>query len=670
MNFSLDSLNKEQQEAVTTVNEPLLLLAGAGSGKTRVITHRIAYLILEKQIFPYRILALTFTNKAAKEMKDRVISLLNKQGRNVQVSTFHSLCVLILRKYIDLLGYGKDFIIFDTNTQQETFKRVIQESEFDEAMINDKALFYVMMQAKTNGQTPNDFLSQTNNPEKYELGTLYKAYQETMKACNAIDFEDILQLTYTLFQKFPQQVDILKDKYHYIMVDEYQDTNRIQYQLVKILSEKHNRLCVVGDDDQSIYGWRGADIRNILDFQKDFPTAKVIRLEQNYRSTSVILNAANQVITNNQNRMEKSLWTSKTEGEPIQWVNELNQNDEMEEVVTNMQLFKAKYNKKWSDFAFLYRSHYHSRAIEETLRYQNIPYQMIGSLKFFDRKEIRSCLAYLYFLHNPHDDTHFLRVINFPKRGVGGRSIEKISQARIGTNQSLFTTLEEEATLQSLSPTARNSCQSFIETIRYYHTALETKNFAEVFSDLFEYINLRSEIEKEEKNQDVREQRVNNYYEFLNTLDLYAKKETQNTLADFLEYIALFTDTDELDSKSDRISLMTVHAAKGLEFPCVAIVNLVEDAFPSKRSVEEDQLEEERRLFYVAITRAKEKLILSMPKTKFMYGEWIYNRPSCFLSEIDAALFDSPPFEETEESLEEEAYRRSSFFNKWRNPDE
>lgn len=435
--FSLEELNPEQRNAVETIDKPLLLLAGAGSGKTRVITYRIAHLISNRQIAPFRILALTFTNKAAKEMRERVHSMLKNQTKGIMITTFHSLCVRFLREFIHLLGYQKDFVIFDTASQLSTIKTIYEDEDIDPKTFNLKATFYEIMKIKGKGKGPEYFLDQKNDPFAQVTGKVFEEYNKTLKGCNALDFEDILYLTIDLFKKYPKETEVLKKRFEYIMVDEYQDTNRVQYRLVKYLTENCRKLCVVGDDDQSIYGWRGADIRNILDFQKDFPEAEVIKLEQNYRSTSVILNAANEVIANNTARMPKNLWTNSGEGELIRWINEDNVMEELEEVVSKMNHHKYTTGDSWSNFAFLYRSNFQSRAVEEQLRNLGIPYQLIGGTKFFDRKEIQDCLAYMKFLHNLKDEVSLFRIINYPKRDLGKTTVMALTQARISRNLSL-----------------------------------------------------------------------------------------------------------------------------------------------------------------------------------------------------------------------------------------
>ncbi|MBU2514122.1 UvrD-helicase domain-containing protein [bacterium] len=670
--FSLSELNPQQKIAVQTINKPVLLLAGAGSGKTRVITYRIAHLIANQKIQPFRILALTFTNKAAKEMNGRVQAMLRGQTKGITITTFHSLCVRILREFIHLLGYQKDFIIFDTTSQLATIKTIYEDEGIDTKVFNLKATFYEIMKVKGKGKGPEVFLDQKQDPFAQVTGKVFKEYNRTLKGCNALDFEDILYLTIDLFKRFPAEVEKLKSRYEYIMVDEYQDTNRVQYSLVKFLAEKHRKLCVVGDDDQSIYGWRGADIRNILDFQKDYPEAEVIKLEQNYRSTDVILDAANDVIANNSARMSKNLWTQAKEGALIRCSAEDNPRDELEEVVSKMNYYKYSTGDSWSNFAFLYRSNFQSRAVEEQLRDAGIPYQLIGGTKFFDRKEIQDCLAYMRFLHNLKDEVSLFRVANYPKRDIGKNTIMQLTQARGPRNLSLFEMMEQADSLEELKPRAKKSIQAFVDLVHDYKDKLATMPFYEVFQNLFEQVGIKAEIEKTEKLDHMREIRVNNFLEFINTMYLYNERRkgegAGHSLIDFLDYVSLFTDTDELDQNSGKVSLLTVHSAKGLEFDYVALIGLNEGQFPNHKAVQEGSIEEERRLFYVALTRAKKVLSLSMSRRRMQYGEWLYCEPSRFMREIDAKRFEKPPFEEEDPEIAEQkaASARSGFFEKYK----
>ncbi|MGK0291532.1 MAG: superfamily I DNA/RNA helicase [bacterium] len=642
--IDLSSLNLQQRLAVETVDLPVLVLSGAGSGKTRVITTRIAYLISNRYVPANKILALTFTNKASKEMRERVVEQLGKKSKGVTISTFHALCVQILREYIDLLGYRKNFIIYDTSDQQALIKSIIEDNEIDDLDIfTFKDAHFEILQAKGKGVPPAFFLSQKENLHAQLLGKVYEEYNRMLKGCNAIDFEDILQLAMVLLEEHLDDVEPLISKYEYILVDEYQDTNQIQYKFVKILIAHTRKLCVVGDDDQSIYSWRGADIRNIHDFQKDFPEAKIIRLEQNYRSTSVILNAANDVIKNNSSRMEKTLWTAEDDGAPIYWIEGENEEEELIESIRLMKVHKVKNACDWTSFAFLYRSNHQSRIIEEQLREEGVPYQLVGGTKFFERKEVQDCIAYLRFAHNTNDEVSLHRIINYPRRGIGKGTILSLNEARKDyPKMTLFQTIENARAITTLSENTLLSLESFADLIERTQWMLKQADFVSTFKNVFEEIGFKQEIEKEEKNEKTREKRVNNYREFLFSMSRYQEKRSPK-LGKFLEYLALFTDSDDFDNKKDQMTLMTVHASKGLEFDYVGLVGLTDDQFPNKRSLQDGGLEEERRLFYVAITRARKALSMSYPKTRFVYKKKETNVPSRFISEVNSKLFDTPP---------------------------
>jgi DNA helicase II / ATP-dependent DNA helicase PcrA len=671
--LDLTHLNPEQARAVTTIDKPVLILAGAGSGKTRVITYRIAHLIATCGVTPHQVLALTFTNKAAGEMRERAGQLLGRNTRGMTIATFHSLCVRFLRETIHLLGYHRDFVIFDSTAQLSAIKTIFEDEEIDPKTYNMKSVFYEIMKAKGRGEGPDRFLDQRQDPWAQITGQVFQEYNQTLKGCNALDFEDILHFTIDIFRRFPAETLPLKQRYQHIMVDEYQDTNRVQYQLIRYLTEFTHNLCVVGDDDQSIYGWRGADLRNILDFQQDYPEAEVIKLEQNYRSTQTILGAANDVIVHNRDRMDKKLWTRIEGGAPIRWVEEETPREELEQVVYFMSDFKQQTGLGWSNFAFLYRSNYQSRAIEEVLRDNGIPYQLIGGTKFFDRKEIQDCLAYMRFLHNLRDEVSLFRIINYPKRDIGKSTIEILTRQRIERGLSLFEMMTAAREIDELKARAKKSVASFVELILNYREKLTQEPFEQVFRDFFQRIDLKGEIEKDEKVEEIREMKVNNHLEFVNTLYLYGdrrrKAQEGATLTDFLEYVSLFTDTDEMDQRKGKVSLLTVHSAKGLEFEYVAIVGLTDGQFPNHNAVSDDATEEERRLFYVAVTRARQALCLSMPRTRMQYGEWVHNEPSRFLQEIGPQYFETPPFT-ADIDPDVQAFRtevaRSRFFDRYR----
>jgi len=642
MTINLEELNEPQRLAVTTTDKPILLLAGAGSGKTRVITYRIAHL-LERDIPPEWILALTFTNKAAKEMNERIVEFGKKKTKGLTITTFHSLCVRILREHINLLGYHRDFVIFDTTSQQQTLKNVLEERDLDTSAANVKTMFFEIMGYKGEGKTPDYFLDQKSDPMAQQLGKVYADYNQHLKDYNALDFEDILYKTLELFKDHSAAMQPIRERWKYLMVDEYQDTNKVQYTLIQELARSRRQLCVVGDDDQSIYGWRGADIANILNFQKDYPEADVIRLEQNYRSTEYILKAANSVIANNSERMAKNLWTSDKSGQKLGWIETDNTEDELDEILHQMQVYRIQSGAPWSQFAFLYRSNFQSRAIEEALRNKGVPYQLIGGLKFFDRKEIQDCVGYMRFMHNIKDDVSLFRILNYPRRGIGRSTIEVIGQHRSEAS-GFYEIMKQPKTESLLNPRAYASVHSFVQLIEGHRQRLiEGQPFYDVFVSLFEKLDLKGELEKGEKDSDKREKKVNNYLEFINTIYLYAERRDGATLADFLDYVSLFTDQDGLDEKADKVNLLTVHSAKGLEYDFVALPSMVEGQFPNQKAVAEGQVEEERRLMYVAITRARKRLVLSMAKARRVYGEWVRNQPSRFIAEIEPELFERPP---------------------------
>lgn len=669
LNQLLEGLNPEQQKAVSTIDKPVLLLAGAGSGKTKVITSRIAYLIANS-VPSDAILALTFTNKAAREMKQRTIGILGKSAKKLTVTTFHAFCVQVLRQHIHLLDYNPNFVIYDTSDQQSVIKTIMEDAEWDELGVFDyKEAHYEILKAKGDGKLPRDFLMLQQNVRAQLLGNIFDKYNEVLFGCNAIDFEDILHLTLKLFADFPEELQPLFEKFQHVLVDEYQDTNRVQYQLVSYLTKKYRRLFVVGDDDQSIYGWRGADIRNILDFQKDFPEAEAIRMEQNYRSTPLILQAANEVIANNSNRMAKNLWSAAERGDKIRWILGNDQEDELTQVVQQIKLQQYDLKYQWKQFAILYRSNHQSRAIEEQLRNEGVPYQMVGGTSFFDRKEIQDCIAYLKFLRNPKDDVSLHRIINYPRRGIGQSSLIALNDIRKETGEHLFDIMGDMESLERIPTAAAKSMKSFAEMIQHYIKELENRPFYLVAKELFEDLGMAAAIEKQEKVPEQADKKKNNFYEFINTMYLYGDRKPGSDLRDFLEYLALFSDTDTMEDQNNQVTLMTVHSAKGLEFDHVSVVSMTEEIFPHKRSVEEGGLEEERRLFYVAVTRAKKHLILSSSRARKMYGDMLHCQPSRFIKEISPELFMNPPFaqvsEEEKEKQSDDA--RAAFFNRLKN---
>ena len=634
--MDLTQLNDRQREAVETTEGPLLVLAGAGSGKTRVLTHRIAYLIEEKRIAPWNILALTFTNKAAGEMRERVEALVGANAHDMWVMTFHSACARILRSEIQALGYEKTFVIYDDADQQSLLKKIIKELNINEKVFTPRDLSSRISEAKNHSLDALSYLHDSYAAK--EVVNAYVAYQKALRQCNALDFDDLLLYVMQLFVRFPDVLEKYRKKFRYILVDEYQDTNLVQYNIVRLLAEQHRNLCVVGDDDQSIYGWRGADIRNILEFEKDFPGATVIRLEQNYRSTEVILNAANIVISNNRSRKKKELWTDRRGGAPIDLYEAMDERDEANRIC-NRILEGARYgDRRYDDYAILYRTHAQSRILEMYLKSYDIPYKVYGGTSFFQRAEVKDIVAYLRLLQNSADDVAFLRVINTPRRGVGNSSVQALQDFAAERSLPLLHAIMQ-LTADDL-PRVRDKFVSFAEMLTDVYMQFGTRSFPDVVEYLLEVIGYDAYLQTDRKeNYEARADIVNEFvgyiHEFTESLD-----ETQvDVLSAFLENVALFSATDDVDAQNGRVSMLTLHSAKGLEFPNVFLCGLEDGLFPSMQSMSDpDKLEEERRLCYVGITRAKEKLYLSNAKQRMLYGKITPALPSRFLVELQDAL--------------------------------
>ncbi|KWX91273.1 DNA helicase PcrA [Enterococcus faecium] len=644
----LNGMNPRQKEAVLHTDGPLLLMAGAGSGKTRVLTHRIAYLIEEKEVNPWNILAITFTNKAAKEMKERVNAILASGGEDVWVSTFHSMCVRILRRDVDFIGYNRNFTIIDSSEQLTLMKRILKELNIDPKKYDPRSILGTISQAKNSLQTPQDFAKMQGSYYEEIAAKCYAAYQKELQYNQCMDFDDLIMNTIRLFEEHPDSLTYYQNKFHYIHVDEYQDTNHAQYTLVNLLAGRFRNLCVVGDADQSIYGWRGADMQNILDFEKDYPDAAVILLEQNYRSTKNILSAANQVIENNSNRKPKNLWTENKEGNKITYYRADNERDETRFIVDRMQEEIRSNHRNYGDFAILYRTNAQSRVMEETLLKANIPYKMVGGHKFYDRKEIKDILAYLNVLVNPQDSISFERIVNSPKRGIGPGSIEKL---RSFASLHEWTLLEaaQNVDLANIGGKAGQQLGAFGEMIQEVTQMIPYLTVTELTKEVLD----RSGYLEDLKIQNTLEAqaRIENLEEFLTVTQEFDKQfEQQNEedadapeekLTVFLNDLALVSDIDNLEEDASQVTLMTLHAAKGLEFPVVFLIGLEEGVFPLSRALmEESELEEERRLAYVGITRAEEALYLTNAFSRTLYGRTQYNRPSRFVEEIDQELLE------------------------------
>ncbi len=643
--MDLSHLNPQQRQAVTSTKGPILVLAGAGSGKTRVIIQRIAWLIQVEQVLPAEILAVTFTNKAAREMQDRLKDELRGQQKGVQLSTFHSLGVQLLREHIDQLGYRSNFVIYDTQDQQSVIKGIMEDHDLeDSGLIDAKGVHYEIGQAKNRGLGPDHFLQQRESTRSTQVGQVFAEYQRVLKGCNAIDFDDILLLTLKLFEEHSEAMEPVRERYHYLMVDEYQDTNRVQYQLMCHLCQRHRNLCVVGDDDQSIYGWRGADIRNILDFERDFPEAKIIRLEQNYRSTPTILKAANQVISQNPQRMPKELWSQKPIGVPLEWIEGKDEAEELELVARRIKIQVLRHGRSHSDYAILFRSNFQSRLIEETLRDSGIPYQVIGGTSFYERKEVKDALAYLKVIHNHSDEVSLHRIINYPRRGIGKTSLIQANYYCQLLRKPLFEICKQARQHSRIPTEAAMSMESFAQMILRYRQRFQQEPLGEVLRELLSDVGLIRDLETQKIDPKTKEKRVGFVLELMRGLDRFVEQNPEKRLRDYLERVMLFTQNDrEEESVSNQVTLMTLHSAKGLEFPYVFLVGMAEGVFPNQRSLDESGEEEERRLCYVGITRAREELTLSMARRRKRYREEVLQTMSRFLNDIDPSLFQVAP---------------------------
>lgn len=602
-----DTLNEQQQEAVFCTEGPLLLLAGAGSGKTRVLTHRIAYLI-EQGVNPYHIMAITFTNKAAKEMRERVDDLVGYGAEHIWVSTFHSTCVRILRRHIDKLGYGNSFTIYDADDQKSLIRQICKQYKIDTKMMPERSIINAISSAKDDFITPSEYeLKYQYDFRKKKIGDIYKEYQKQLKANNALDFDDLIFKTVELFQFHPEILDEYQERFRYIMVDEYQDTNTIQFQLISMLARKYHNLCVVGDDDQSIYKFRGANIKNILNFENVFPEAETIKLEQNYRSTQNILNAANEVIRNNRGRKQKKLWTENDEGELIEFHQFGTEYEEARQIIEEIEKLQ-KEGCEYKNMAVLYRTNAQSRVFEESFMLKNIPYRIVGGTNFYQRKEIKDFICYLKSIDNGMDDLAVRRIINVPRRGIGAATIEKISVYAMEHNLSFLDACFEAEQITTLG-NARKKIQGFADMIQDFRNQQAKSSLEELFHYIADQTGYIKELEAEETEEAAG--RIENIHELLNKVVTYEAEAEIPSLSQLLEEIALVADIDNLEESENRVVLMTLHSAKGLEFPYVFICGMEDGIFPSYMTMiseDDEDMEEERRLCYVGITRAKEKL--------------------------------------------------------------
>lgn len=652
----IEGLNDKQKEAVLSTNGPCLVIAGAGSGKTKVLTHKIAYLMAEKHIKPWNILAITFTNKAASEMKERVEKIVGDAVKDMWIGTFHSVCVRILRKTIDRIGFDNSFLIFDTSDQKTLIKECMKTLKIDDKAFTDRSILAEISNGKNEMLTPSAYKAKySGDYRKEKIGEIYELYQKRLKENNAIDFDDIINYTIKILTENPDVLEYYTDKFQYVLVDEYQDTNKAQFTLVTILASKHGNITVVGDNDQGIYSFRGADISNILNFEKDFPGTKIIKLEQNYRCTGNILNAANAVIKHNENKYEKKLWTQNDEGSLPTIHKADDEYDEGRYVAEQINHLKREEYFKYSDFVVLYRMNSQSRAIEEILRREDIPYKIVGGLKFYERKEIKDIISYLRLIYNPSDNISLKRVINEPKRGIGKTSIDNVQEISEKTGISMFEIIKN-AEQYGLNRLKANSLE-FVQLIEEMKSKIEDLSISEIIK---ETLNKSGYVKAlEEENTTEAESRIQNLEEFLTVAMEFEEEEAENTLADFLEGITLSSDVDGMEESEDSVTLMTLHSAKGLEFNTVFLVGMEEGIFPGYKSIgEPKELEEERRLFYVGITRAKQFLFLTCAKKRTIFGSTSYNAISRFVKEIPEELLDGSKeaFAEKEETFEDSDY--------------
>ncbi len=645
-----DTLNQEQKDAVLHTEGPVLILAGAGSGKTRVLTHRIAYLIDEMGVNPWNILAITFTNKAAGEMRERVDKIVGFGAESIWVSTFHSTCVRILRRYIDRLGYDTNFTIYDTDDQKTLMKDVCKLLQIDTKMYKERNLLAAISSAKNECITPQEFqLKALGDYHQQKIANVYFEYEKQMRSNNALDFDDLLLKTVQLLETQPDILEYYQERFRYIMVDEYQDTNTVQFKLVSLLAKKYRNLCVVGDDDQSIYKFRGANIRNILDFEKVFHDAYVIKLEQNYRSTETILNTANAVIANNRGRKAKSLWTQNGEGDKVQFAQLDDAYEEANYVAADIQKHVREGSRMYGDYAILYRTNAQSRLFEEAFIARNIPYKIVGGINFYSRREIKDLLAYLKTIDNGKDDLAVRRIINVPKRGIGLTTINRVQENAAERGVGFYEALRTVDMIPDIGRAA-TKLESFMALMEHLKEKAKTMAISDLMRLVLDMTGYEEELKSEGKEE--YEQRKENIDELMSKIASYEEScEEMPTLSGFLEEVALVADIDSLEEGTDYVVLMTLHSAKGLEFPEVYLTGLEDGIFPSYMTITADdplEIEEERRLCYVGITRAKENLTLTCARRRMLHGETQYNKMSRFLREIPIQLLAARPIAERE----------------------
>ena len=635
--MNLDTLNPAQREAVEKTEGPVLILAGAGSGKTRVLTTRIAHLMEDKNVQAANILAITFTNKAATEMRERVEETITElDTKDMWITTFHSCCVRILRKGINRIGYNRSFVIYDSSDQVTLIKDCLKELNLSDKVFEPKSVISAISGAKDKLQSPAQFKALYQSDVRMsKIADIYALYQDRLKRNSALDFDDLIYKTVELFKEDPETLEFYRSRFKYIMVDEYQDTSKAQYELIKMLARQHQNICVVGDDDQSIYGWRGADIRNILEFEKDYDNVHVVKLEQNYRSTQVILDAANTVISNNIERKRKKLWSEKKDGELIKIQLAVDELDEAEFIADTISRLKRRDRRKFSDFAVLYRANAQARPVEDALNRSQIPYNIYGGTKFYERKEIKDLIAYLRVIQNPQDDISLKRIINVPRRGIGLRTIEKVEDRASLKQESLYSVLIDIESNSDISSKARKSISDFVDLMGTLRTIKEVYPVSKLIEKVLDTSGYIDELQKDSKKEE-SEDRIENLKEFISVALEFEQNSEEKDLETFLTTVALTSESSD-DEEDDRVSLMTIHTSKGLEFPVVFLTGMEEKLFPISRaitSMRDSDIEEERRLCYVGITRAKEELYMTLTQKRTLYGKTNQSIASRFMEEL------------------------------------
>ncbi len=657
MSELIDGLNNKQKEAVTATQGPCLVIAGAGSGKTKVLTHKIAYLMQEEKVLPWNILAITFTNKAANEMKERIETLVGEAAKDIWMGTFHSICVRILRKFIDRIGFDSSFLIFDASDQKTLVKECLKALNIDDKLFNERGVLAEISNAKNALLEPEAYSKKyAGDYRKSKIAEIYALYQKRLKENNAVDFDDIINHTIKILSENPDVLEYYTEKFKYILVDEYQDTNKAQFTLVTILASKYGNITVVGDNDQGIYSFRGADISNILNFEKDFPGTKIVKLEQNYRCTGNILKAANSVIKHNETKYDKKLWTENGEGTLPQIYQGEDEYDEARFVIEEIRHLKREELDHYSDFAILYRMNSQSRALEDILRREDIPYKIVGGLKFYERKEIKDAISYLRLIANPSDNISLKRIINEPKRGIGKTSLDHIQEIAENQGISMYEVIKHADDFGQ--PRVYANAKEFIDTIETLRSQKEEIKISDLLKETLNKTGYTRALEQESTIE--AESRIQNLEELVTVAVEFEEEFAENGLSDFLESISLSSDIDNLEDQEDSVTLMTLHSAKGLEFPVVFLVGMEEGIFPGYQSVgEPKELEEERRLFYVGITRAKQHLYLTCAKRRTIFGSTSYNAISRFVKEIPEELLDG--YEQMQENMGKEEFEDSSF---------